>query len=221
MFCCPLLSVCVRTFSNLKADVNGFFHFFSLFFQNPLFTSFDHSIFHQPRAIVKGFFKKSFIGGTLCSIMMQVAQIQLLMKNVGFSLFSAELKWLVHQCFAENRSSIPKGLNHSAQGWPIPRGLPWVAAFQLHNPERVEYQRLTKRIQPFQGRNFPASKPRVARSPAFAALRRGKSQPWAASFNPFGIGKTDGARPNLPWYSTENSGSVAEFVGKSSQRAAA
>jgi hypothetical protein len=69
--------------------------------------------------------------------MMQVAQIQRLMKNVGFSLFSAESKRHIHQCFAKNHSSIPSGLNHLAQGWPIPRGLPWVAAFQLRNAERV------------------------------------------------------------------------------------
>ena len=39
-------------------------------------------------------------------------------------------------------SSIPKGLNHPAQGWPIHRGLPWEATSKLINPERVESQRL-------------------------------------------------------------------------------
>jgi len=30
-------------------------------------------------------------------------------------------------------------------------GLPWVAASKFPNPERVEYQRLTKLVKPFQG----------------------------------------------------------------------
>ena len=38
--------------------------------------------------------------------------------------------------------AIPKGFNHPAQGWPIHRGLPWVAILQLINPERVESQHL-------------------------------------------------------------------------------
>jgi hypothetical protein len=46
-------------------------------------------------------------------------------------LFSVESKWLVHQIVANNGPAIPKGLNHSARGWPILRGLPWVAAFEL------------------------------------------------------------------------------------------
>jgi hypothetical protein len=60
-------------------------------------------------------------------------------------------------------------------------GLPWVTAFKVHNPERVEYQTLTKQIQPFQGCDFSVFSPRVARA----------SQPWAKSFNPVGIGKTN------------------------------
>jgi hypothetical protein len=42
----------------------------------------------------------------------------------------------------ERPLSIPKGLNHPAQGWPIPRGLPWVAKMELINPEGVESPRL-------------------------------------------------------------------------------
>jgi hypothetical protein len=64
-------------------------------------------------------------------------------------------------------------------------GLPWVAAFKCHNPERVEYQILMKQVQPFQGCDFHVFSPRVARS----------SQPWAESFNPIGIGKTQNAMP--------------------------
>ena len=97
------------------------------------------------------------------------------------SLFPVESKCLVHQIVADNAPAIPKGLNHSAQGWPILRGLPWVAAFELHNPERVEYQSLRKQIQPLQGCDSSMISPRVARS----------SQPWAGRFNPVGIGKTN------------------------------
>ena len=118
-----------------------------------------------------------------------------LIKVKGYSLFSVETKRLVHQIAAHNRPAIPKGLNHSAQGWPILRGLPWVAAFELHNPERVEYQSLRKQIQPLQGCDSSLISPRVARS----------SQPWAESFNPFGIGKTNDPTPSINLYSTENS----------------
>jgi hypothetical protein len=48
-------------------------------------------------------------------------------------------QWTNQEC----PSSIPKGLNHSAQGWPIQRGLPWGATSELINPERVESLRLT------------------------------------------------------------------------------
>ena len=74
-------------------------------------------------------------------------------------------------------------------------GLPWVTAFKIHNPERVEYQALTKQIQPFQGCDFSVFSPRVARS----------SQPWAESFNPVGIGKTNDDSFNITCHSTENS----------------
>jgi len=33
-------------------------------------------------------------------------------------------------------------------------GLPWVPAFNPHNPARVEYQGVTKQIQPLQGCHF-------------------------------------------------------------------
>jgi len=69
----------------------------------------------------------------------------------------------------------------------FPEGLPWVGTFNFQNPEMVEYQRLTKQIQPWQGCDSSRSSPRVARGPAFVALRRGKPQPWAESFNPVGI----------------------------------
>jgi hypothetical protein len=68
------------------------------------------------------------------------------------------------------------------------------------NPERVEYQMLTKQIQPFQGCHFSVFSPRVARSPACATLRRGKSQPWAESFNPVGIGKANDKAFNITCY---------------------
>src|SRR5208283_4759807 len=106
--------------------------------------------------------------------------------------------------FSLGGSSIPTGLDHSAQHRPdtegttvgrlfvsvceyplinpdgigsfspglarFREGLPWVTAFKLHNPERVEYQEPTKRIQPFQGCGFiDMPPPRVARC----------SQPWA------------------------------------------
>jgi hypothetical protein len=47
------------------------------------------------------------------------------------------------------------------------------------------------------------SQRRVARAPAFAALRHGKSRPWAERFNPVGIGKTNDNAPNITSYSTE------------------
>ncbi len=90
---------------------------------------------------------------------------------------------------------IPHGLNHPAQGWPIPRGLPWVNAFESSNPERVEYQGLRNQIQPVQGCDSSMISPKVARS----------SQPWAASFNPVGIVKTIDDSPNTACHSTENS----------------
>jgi hypothetical protein len=117
-------------------------------------------------------------------------------RRTGSSTFSVESKWLVHQMGAHNRPAIPQGLNRSAQGWPIPRGLSWVAAFELHNPERVEYQCLRKQIQPFQSCDSSLISPRVA------LLRN--SQPWAARFNPVGIGQTNDDAPNVAFPSTEN-----------------
>jgi hypothetical protein len=74
--------------------------------------------------------------------------------------------------------SNPNGIEAFSPGLArLREGLPWVAAITSHNPERVEYQMLTKRIQPFQGFDFLLSSPRVARS----------SQPWAERYNPFGI----------------------------------
>ena len=74
----------------------------------------------------------------------------------------------------------PNGIASFSPGLArVREGLPWVAAFTFHNPERVEYQRLMKQIQPLQGCDFSRCSPRVARS----------SQPWAECFNPVGIEK--------------------------------
>jgi hypothetical protein len=90
----------------------------------------------------------------------------------------------------KNPLANPKGIASFSPGLARFReGLPWMEAIKFHNPERVEYQRLVKQIQPLQGCGFSLFSPRVARGPAFAALRRGKSQPWAESFNPVGIEK--------------------------------
>src|ERR1019366_4651116 len=118
------------------------------------------------------------------------------LSSFGSSLFPVESKRLVHQIAADNRRAIPKGLNRSAQGWPISGGQPWVIAFELQNPERVEYQSLGKQIQPLQGCDFSTISPRVA------LLRN--SQPWAARFNPVGIGQTNDDAPNVAFPSTEN-----------------
>ena len=48
----------------------------------------------------------------------------------------------------------PKGTGSSSPGLADSRGLPWVAVLELINPERVEYQRLAKRMQPSQGCEF-------------------------------------------------------------------
>jgi hypothetical protein len=62
-----------------------------------------------------------------------------------------------------------------------------------------------KTSMPHARRHFRGASAGVARAPAFAALRRGKSQPWAESFNPVGIAKTNGNAPNINWDSIENS----------------
>ena len=74
----------------------------------------------------------------------------------------------------------PKGIGSLSPGLARFReGLPWVAAFNFQNPERVEYQRLAKQMQPLRGCDSSLSSPRVARG----------AQPWAESFNPVGIEK--------------------------------
>jgi hypothetical protein len=50
-------------------------------------------------------------------------------------------------------------------------------------------------MDPFQGIDFLYSHPRVARS----------SQPWAERFNPVGIAEANEGKPQIAWYSTENS----------------
>ena len=80
----------------------------------------------------------------------------------------------------KNHFINPKGIGSFSPGLARFReGLPWVAAFKFHNPERVEYQRFTKQIQPLQGCGFFLFSPRVARG----------AQPWAKSLNPVGIEK--------------------------------
>ncbi len=88
----------------------------------------------------------------------------------------------------ENLFCNPEGIESLSPGLSrFPEGLPWVEAFQFHNPERVEYHAFMKEIQPLQGCDFAEFSPRVARC----------SQPWAERFNPVGIGKTNGNRPNI------------------------
>jgi hypothetical protein len=49
------------------------------------------------------------------------------------------------------RVQNPNGIEAFSPGLARFReGLPWEAAITSHNPEGVEYQMLTKRIQPFQ-----------------------------------------------------------------------
>ena len=57
-----------------------------------------------------------------------------------------------------------------------------------------------KEAQPIQGCCFSVISPRIAPAPAFASLRRGKSQPWAGGFNPVGIGKTYDNAANVQFY---------------------
>jgi hypothetical protein len=103
-------------------------------------------------------------------------------------------------------SANPEGIESLSPGLARFReGLPWVKSFPWINPEGVAYQVLRKQIQPFQGRDWSEFSPRVARSPAFASLRRGKSQPWAERFNPFGIGLSSSRSPTANWHSIENS----------------
>jgi hypothetical protein len=68
------------------------------------------------------------------------------------------------------------------------------ATFNFHNLARVEYQRLTKQIQPLQGCDFFLFSPRVARG----------AQPWAECFNPVGIENPCRHPKHLSRYSTEN-----------------
>ena len=49
----------------------------------------------------------------------------------------------------------PNGIGSFSPGLArFPEGLPWVPALNPHNPARVEYQGLTKQIQPLQGCDF-------------------------------------------------------------------
>jgi hypothetical protein len=49
--------------------------------------------------------------------------------------------------FRRQPDSIPTGLHHSAQGWPIQRGLPWVPTFVFINLEKVESLRKSASIR--------------------------------------------------------------------------
>jgi hypothetical protein len=89
----------------------------------------------------------------------------------------------------------PKGIASFSPGSARFReGLPWVAAFNFHNPEGVEYQRLIKQIQPLQGCDFFLFSPGVARG----------APPWAECFNPVGIENPCRHPKHLSRYSTEN-----------------
>lgn len=116
-------------------------------------------------------------------------------------MFSVEWNRIMHQRAAMRPSSIPKGLNRPAQGWPkSARAYPgWMNSISS-TLKGLNIQRLANRIQPFQGCYGSSFSPRLAPSPAFAALppspkrigvtrRRGKSQTWAECSNPVGIGK--------------------------------
>ena len=74
-------------------------------------------------------------------------------------------------------TTIPTGLQHSAQGWPRQRTTLSQPSQIISNPNGVVSISRHDGIQPFPGWNRLNVKPRVARS----------SQPWAKRYNPFGI----------------------------------
>ncbi len=101
---------------------------------------------------------------------------------------SGGIRMACSSMLCENLFCNPEGIESLSPGLSrFPEGLPWVEAFTFHNPERVEYHTFMKEIQPLQGCDFAEFSPRVARC----------SQPWAERFNPVGIGKTSGNRPNM------------------------
>src|SRR5208282_5833314 len=110
------------------------------------------------------------------------------LQHLGSSLFSAEKNGLF--IYAPQKPFFnPERIASFSPGLARFReGLPWVAVFTFHNPERVEHQALTKQIQPFQGCDFSVFSPRVARA----------SQPWVESFNPVGIAKNNDHAPPAP-----------------------
>jgi hypothetical protein len=114
----------------------------------------------------------------------------------GLRYFRWNYKWLFSTA-CPGAFFNPKGIASFSPGLARFReSLPWVAANNSINPERVEYQSLMKKVQPFQRCDFSRSLPRVARS----------SQPWAESGNPVGIvtNQANGFK-SLP-HSTENGG---------------
>src|ERR1700733_2029646 len=69
------------------------------------------------------------------------------------------------QICAQVPSANPEGIASFSLGLPdSERDYPRYRHSKLGNPERVEYQRLVKWIQPFQGWEFSGLSPRVARS---------------------------------------------------------
>jgi len=97
-------------------------------------------------------------------------------------------------------------------------GPPWVVAFNRHNPARVASQSVRRQIQPLQGCAFFVFSPRVARCPAFAALRRGNDP----SFNPERIGSFSPGlarfREGLPWVVAFNRHNPARVASQSVRR---
>ena len=77
-------------------------------------------------------------------------------------------------------TTIPTGLQHSAQGWPRQRTTLGQWLKKISNPNGVASVLLRRWMQPIQGCVASLQAPRVARP----------SQPWADGCNPFGIGRS-------------------------------
>jgi hypothetical protein len=53
-------------------------------------------------------------------------------------------------------SRNPEGIESYSPGLArVREGLPWVKAFKVQNPEKVQYHAFMQEIQPFQGCGFP------------------------------------------------------------------
>src|SRR6266850_99180 len=95
------------------------------------------------------------------------------------------------ELYALQGSSIPKGLCPPAQGCEE-RATLGQRCSKIPNPNGVETPSLRWILTSMGRKPFGVDKssmllPRVARSSAFAWLRRDESQPWALRRNPFGI----------------------------------